>query len=307
MDDYTQKTRSWLDLRFRTCDDNGIYFAHQPIYGFRKGHSEPGIISRYIRTFRIMRSLAHLEFDTVLDVGGAEGYIAYIASRLFGAKVRNYDISEEACKRANEIFGIESIAGDIHSLPFSNNQFDIVLCIETLEHVKDYYKAVSELLRVADRALIITVPHESKIKINKNIEQRIPHSHIHKFNLNSFDYLKSEGYDISVGKLMSPLLTIPGVLVEAIPRPFEAGMGYHKLFFNIYNYFIPLLRKLSRENNAAFLIRIDGIVSKITFQHKASIFIIMKNKKYYKKKEHLRISPKNIINLTVPFHYLRLE
>lgn len=70
MDQYTQRTKLWLDERFRKCDEQGIYFAHQPIYGFRKGHCDPGHIYQYISTYQVMKALAHIEFDSLLDVGG---------------------------------------------------------------------------------------------------------------------------------------------------------------------------------------------------------------------------------------------
>ena len=37
---------------------------------------------------------------------------------------------------------------DIHNLPFSNNKFDLILCIEVLEHVEKPWIAVNELYRV---------------------------------------------------------------------------------------------------------------------------------------------------------------
>ena len=56
-DEYTVKTRAWLDGRYDLQDDDGVYWAHQPIYGFRTGHSEPGQFERYLRTVRIMETL----------------------------------------------------------------------------------------------------------------------------------------------------------------------------------------------------------------------------------------------------------
>ena len=38
MDTYTEDTKSWLDQRFREVDAEGVFLAHQPIYGFRRGH-----------------------------------------------------------------------------------------------------------------------------------------------------------------------------------------------------------------------------------------------------------------------------
>jgi hypothetical protein len=70
VDQYTQKTKLWLEERFRKCDEQEIYFAHQPIYGFRKGHCDPGYVYKYISTYQVMKALSHMEFDSLLDVGG---------------------------------------------------------------------------------------------------------------------------------------------------------------------------------------------------------------------------------------------
>src|SRR5215467_6241080 len=130
MDSYTARTKDWLERRFRTADESGIYVAHQPIYGFRKGHSEPSHLERYILTYQIMKALSSLRFTTLLDVGGAEGYKAALAGRCFAARAVNCDLSEEACKRAREIFGVDSAVADIHDLPFPDGAFEVVLCSE---------------------------------------------------------------------------------------------------------------------------------------------------------------------------------
>ncbi|MDD5079044.1 MAG: class I SAM-dependent methyltransferase [Candidatus Omnitrophica bacterium] len=162
MDAYTEKTKIWLDERFDSCDKEGIYPAHQPIYGFRKGHSEPGLIFRYITTYNIMRALTHLKFDSFLDVGGAEGYKAYVVKELFGVKVKTTDLSIEACKRAKEIFHLDAQPVDIHKLPFSDSEFDVVLCSAMLEHITNFQQGLEELLRVARKAVVITIPHDDK-------------------------------------------------------------------------------------------------------------------------------------------------
>lgn len=88
MDEFTPKTKTWLDKRFKKCDESGIYYAHQPLYGFRKGHSDIDTMNKYIQTYQIMRTLSHLKFDSLLDVGDAEVYKAYIAKQLFDIKAK---------------------------------------------------------------------------------------------------------------------------------------------------------------------------------------------------------------------------
>src|SRR5665811_497042 len=128
MDSYTKETKIWLEDRFKECDETGIYLAHEPIYGYRKGHHDLDPAFACACTYQIMRAFSRLIFDSLLDVNGAEGYKASIAKQLFGIKVVNSDLSEEACKRAEEIHDIKSSPANIQDLPFKDNEYDVILC-----------------------------------------------------------------------------------------------------------------------------------------------------------------------------------
>src|SRR2546429_6490584 len=114
--EYTRATRTWLDERFQQFDSDGVYYAHQPIYGFRQNHCEGDLFDRYIRTYHIMRALSRIDFETLLDVGCAEGYKARLAERFFGVRAFACDLSTEACRRARDILGVRSVVADIHNL-----------------------------------------------------------------------------------------------------------------------------------------------------------------------------------------------
>jgi ubiquinone/menaquinone biosynthesis C-methylase UbiE len=304
MDERTLKTKIWLDKRFKSCDEQGIYCAHQPIYGFRRGHCDGSLIDKYIPTYRIMKALSHLKFDSLLDVGAAEGYKAYIANKLFGVKVKCCDLSEEACKRAKGIFNIGSTSADIHELPFENNEFDVILCSETLEHVVDLHKSINELLRVARKAVIITVPHEPREIIVKNAKTEIPHAHIHSLDLESFNFLELDGHQVISEKMISPLLRFPTVLAEAIPREYHNKKKYPKILADIYNAGIPILNKIFGKKTAAFLIQMDDFVCKFTSSYTGILFIILKDRRCFTKEEISNISAYQIINFAVPYYYL---
>ncbi|MFH0952146.1 MAG: class I SAM-dependent methyltransferase [Patescibacteria group bacterium] len=177
MDKYTSETKTWLEQGFGQFQNTGIYQAHQPIYGFRAGNSESGVMDKYAITYQTMKVLTHIRFTTLLDVGAGEGYKAHVIKKLFQSDVTASDLSEEACKRTYELFDIRSVQADIHSLPFDDNQFDIVLCSETLEHVSHWKRAVHELLRVSRSAVVITVPHE-RAKSRNNFTDKSEHEHI---------------------------------------------------------------------------------------------------------------------------------
>jgi SAM-dependent methyltransferase len=52
------------------------------------------------------------------------------------------------------IHGIDFIKADAHDLPFKDKQFETVFAFNVLEHVKDPWKVISELKRVAGTARI---------------------------------------------------------------------------------------------------------------------------------------------------------
>ncbi len=205
MDSYTVEEKAFVEQRFSDSVD-GVYRAHQPIYGYKKWPCEWYFTGRYIPTLRIMKELSRLQCESMLDVGGAEGYKSYIANKLFGLKVHTSDLSEEACKRAREIFGLEATSLDIHDLPFADGQFDVLTCSETLEHVTEPREAIDELLRVAKKAVIITVPVEDPEHLRERYEKN---NHINAFDVDSFDYLRdrgSHGHGQEVLEQADPLL-----------------------------------------------------------------------------------------------------
>jgi ubiquinone/menaquinone biosynthesis C-methylase UbiE len=48
------------------------------------------------------------------------------------------------------------------SLPFADDEFDLVSAIEVLEHLPDPEQALSDMARCAARHLLVSVPHEPR-------------------------------------------------------------------------------------------------------------------------------------------------
>jgi SAM-dependent methyltransferase len=153
---YTSITRDWLERRFRRTSPGGVYHAHMPIYGVDAGDCEVNPIGRLARLLGILRQLDGLEFGSLLDVGGAEGYLPFLVRTMYGADVVSTDLSHEACRRAGELFGVAAAAVDGHRLPFADGAFDVVVCSEVIEHVEHPVETILELQRVAARAVVLT-------------------------------------------------------------------------------------------------------------------------------------------------------
>ena len=196
LDSYTAQTKDWLNVRFRKVTDGGVFFAHQNIYGFKSPFCEDGVVLRYVIFLNVIRALKMLTFESFLDVGGAEGYMSAVIRKVFGVKVRSCDLSEEACERAREIFQMEADPVDGVALPYPDQSFDVVLSSESLEHIPQYETVLKELLRVARKAVIVTVPHDGPEAIAANIRNKVPHGHIHDFTLESFQALVPPGCEV---------------------------------------------------------------------------------------------------------------
>jgi 2-polyprenyl-3-methyl-5-hydroxy-6-metoxy-1,4-benzoquinol methylase len=50
--------------------------------------------------------------------------------------------------------------GDVGRIPYTSASFDLVLCLEVLEHVREPIPALEELRRVSSRHCLISVPNE---------------------------------------------------------------------------------------------------------------------------------------------------
>jgi 2-polyprenyl-3-methyl-5-hydroxy-6-metoxy-1,4-benzoquinol methylase len=107
------------------------------------------------------------ESETCLDVGCGAGRVAVEIAKT-KRKVTASDISRTALAHAEERVkanGVEitCVETPMEKLPFADRAFDAVVCVHTLEHVQDLDAAVSELIRVAAKQLIIIVPREDQV------------------------------------------------------------------------------------------------------------------------------------------------
>lgn len=136
----------------------GYKQAHAPIYGYMKGykHTIPLHLVYYARTFSIFKLLNTLELGRVLNVGGCDGYQSYLIQKIFCADVVTVDLDINALKIAQSSYGLKVCSGSALDLPFRDKSFDTVICIETIEHINNPGKVVSELKRVAKSNVIIS-------------------------------------------------------------------------------------------------------------------------------------------------------
>lgn len=102
------------------------------------------------------------ENRTVLDAGCGTGYGSRILAAAGAREVVGIDIAADVLAAATTDLpdAVSLQSGDLGSLEFESERFELVVCFETVEHVDDPMAALDELSRVltADGILLISSP-----------------------------------------------------------------------------------------------------------------------------------------------------
>ena len=127
-------------------------------------HTNPNPVQRWLLE-RFHRTAAGLLAQTsaaqVLDAGCGEGFAMRQVLAHSGAAVVGLDGSHGALQVASQLNQRRSfVAGDLLELPFPSRSFDLVVCMEVLEHLDRPDAGLAELCRVSRRWLLLSVPNE---------------------------------------------------------------------------------------------------------------------------------------------------
>jgi SAM-dependent methyltransferase len=162
----------------------------------------------------ITNTIESLKFNSLLDAGCGEGFVLkkLQEENMLPGNAVGIDISREALKKAQFLLKeVEFKKGDIVDLPFKRNSFDLVICMEVLEHIRDYKKALRELIRVSDKYILVSVPWEPIFSLGnmargKNVHRlgRDP-QHVNFWSYKEMkSLLKDHELDIVCSKIVFP-------------------------------------------------------------------------------------------------------
>ncbi|MBA3336768.1 MAG: class I SAM-dependent methyltransferase [Chloroflexia bacterium] len=131
---------------------------------FRKHTSGNPLQRRLIDRFhrRVTAQIADLAPQSLLDAGCGEGFVAGLLLRQRqGLALTAFDFNPDAVRLAQARNPSGAfLTATIFDLPFAANAFDVVCCFEVLEHLREPAGALRELVRVARRAVVLSVPRE---------------------------------------------------------------------------------------------------------------------------------------------------
>jgi protein-L-isoaspartate O-methyltransferase len=141
--------------------------------------------------------------DQVLDVGFGLGYgmeiLASTAHEVRGIEVDHAAISHAkqlVCENQPVIKEVRYYDGE--TIPYENHIFNVVTCIDVIEHVPDYKNMLYEMVRVARRAVIISTPNR-RPEYTRPDRRPKNHWHIREWSYDEFNTI---------------LDSLPGITVE---------------------------------------------------------------------------------------------
>lgn len=106
---------------------------------------------RWISYFHQVKEVLVFKPESVLVIGKGNGLVAQYL-KLNGIKATTLDIDESVKP---------DIVASVVKMPFKDNEFDIALCAQVLEHLPydDFLKSLLEIRRVVRRGIVISLPH----------------------------------------------------------------------------------------------------------------------------------------------------
>lgn len=141
----------------------------------------------HMKRLKILKNLVGNNKERLLDCGCGEGQLlAQVKGEKFGI-----DSLEIALKKAKERNPDARICkGNITNLPFDSSFFGVTICSEVLEHIPNYKKAISEIIRVTKTGgkILISVPNERNWTIGRLAMLRFPikiEDHVNRFECNN--------------------------------------------------------------------------------------------------------------------------
>ena len=178
--------------------------AAPPIIAQEKYSSKNPVVSFVIGRFfvRLREVIAELEPHSVLDAGCGEGEM--LRRGVLPPHVQPVCMDLRRAALA-DVGAPARVCASVLALPFPDRSFDVVTCLEVLEHLDHPAAAVEELARTARRAFVVSVPFEPYFRIGnvlrgKHLGALGNHpEHVQHWNLRTFHaFLASSGAKVRI-------------------------------------------------------------------------------------------------------------
>jgi len=194
---------------------------------FEDKYRSPNPIARYLMDnflASVLELVSKSGCNDALEVGCGEGRLAIHLHQQLGLTIRGTDFSQQilAQARANAAEAGANISFEVLDLsrePTIEQQTDLVICCEVLEHLENPEFALANIVRLARKYLVLSVPREPVWRALNMARGKYwgdlgnTPGHIQHFSKTSFLEMVSRYADVS--EVRSPL---PWTVVLARPR-----------------------------------------------------------------------------------------
>jgi len=145
-------------------DNEAKYRSRNPVVRY--------LVGRFLA--EVSRLVGERRPGCVLEVGCGEGLVMrYLRERHPGLRVDGVELDPEALGRARARNPASRlIQGDACALGVRSGAYDLVLCLEVLEHLAEPERALRELRRVTRAGCILSVPHEPFFRAGNALRAR---------------------------------------------------------------------------------------------------------------------------------------
>lgn len=158
---------------------------------------------------------------SVLEIGVGEGFLSgYLSSRHAGVEFSGVDINQQDLELLSRKFPhIKRYCTSIYDLSALPGGYDLIICAEVLEHLDQPERGLEQIVKLAPKRVILTVPHEpwfmlSNLAMGKNVA-RLGNDveHVNHFTVRSFRRLLSQ--QLVLSKVTT---SYPWILAAGAPR-----------------------------------------------------------------------------------------
>ncbi len=167
------------------------------------------LLTRYFSSFE---KLIPDKISNILDIGCGEGFlVSHLPKNIKYTGIdHNPESIEIAKSAAYQQRETNFLVGNVYKLPFPDKQFDLITCLEVLEHLEAPEKALAEIKRMAKKYVILSVPNEPLFQLanflrGKYLSRFGNHpEHINQWGIRQFKKLISKYFIIKKASYSFP-------------------------------------------------------------------------------------------------------
>lgn len=163
------------------------------------------MLSARYKARNILEVCSKHQFRKVLEVGAGDGSILqYLDEWKFVPEMHALEISQSGVEQIkNRRIGcLKSVqVFDGYTIPFSDNEFDLVVLSHVLEHVEFERMLLREIKRVS-KYVVIEVPRDYRFGVDKRMKHFLGYGHINMYTPTSLRFLvQTEGFEVIDDKI----------------------------------------------------------------------------------------------------------